>query len=115
MSRVGVKPLLITGLPRKLGLPLIQRVVPVFAYGKCRPLCVHSESIWEGMCFSTNVLPDIALFRQAWISQSARLSPSISLYETTLAYIKEADNHTSRSEAPLYALWHPYGYPHLSS
>jgi hypothetical protein len=26
-------------------------------------------------------------------------------YETTLAYIKEADSHTSRSEAPLYALW----------
>ncbi len=26
-------------------------------------------------------------------------------YKTTLAYIKEADSNTSRSEAPLYALW----------
>src|SRR2546427_11356768 len=26
-------------------------------------------------------------------------------YETTLAYIKEADSNTSRSDAPLYALW----------
>lgn len=26
-------------------------------------------------------------------------------YATTLAYIKEADSNTSRSEAPLYALW----------
>ena len=26
-------------------------------------------------------------------------------YETTLAYIKEADGNTSRKEAPLYALW----------
>jgi hypothetical protein len=26
-------------------------------------------------------------------------------YAATLAYIKEADSHTSRSEAPLYALW----------
>ncbi len=26
-------------------------------------------------------------------------------YETTLAYIKEADSNTSRTDAPLYALW----------
>jgi hypothetical protein len=26
-------------------------------------------------------------------------------YATTLAYIKKADSHTSRSAAPLYALW----------